>query len=609
MNVSPRVAVFSEVQRWHEGRLQTALAAAGAQVRLCSLTACRLGAGPHPSGIQLPGFEDALPDAVFVRAIPAGSFEQVTFRLAVLHALRDSGVGVYNDARAIERTVDKGMTSFLLQQAGVATPPAWVCESEDDARAVVAAEAAAGREVVCKPLFGSQGAGLRLLAGVADLPAPDQVAGLYYLQRFIPASSTRAQDLRVMVVGERALAAMRREGQSWVTNRARGGACFATPLTPELAATAVAAVARRRCRLCRCGSHRGSGRSFAGPGSERYSGLARPAVGNGPGRCAHTCRASAAPGCGAHRSSRTSSTLSTAASRMPARLNWVGQAVWQACMEELDAAKPGNVSRTAPGHGMVWQDFARSAACIAPVLGEAHTTVGEKLLRAVAATRSAVGCNTNLGIVLLLAPLAQAALQRTGPASLRSRLLDVLARLSVADAARAFAAIALAAPAGLASSARHDVHAAPTVSLLQAMREAADRDRIAYQYASGYYDVFATGVLEKHHAQARGLSPEWATLRVFLCFLARFPDTHICRKLGAREAEAVRLRAHDHYMAVRALEGTGDGSTAAGGNAPRVLAELARFDDELKSRGINPGTSADLTVATLLVSRLLDKTL
>jgi tetrahydromethanopterin:alpha-L-glutamate ligase len=175
-----------------------------------------------------------------VRGIAGGSFEQVTNRLGVLHALRELGVPVYNDARAIERSVDKSMTSLLLHAARVPTPPTWATESLAEAQRIVTRESAAGHALVVKPLFGSQGKGLQRVGLVDGLhqPLPSLDAGMVYLQRFIEPISTPGFDWRVLVIGGRAVSAMRRISQHWVHNVAQGARGEAAPLTDELASLA-----------------------------------------------------------------------------------------------------------------------------------------------------------------------------------------------------------------------------------------------------------------------------------------------------------------------------------------------------------------------------------
>jgi RimK family alpha-L-glutamate ligase len=187
----------------------------------------------------IPGFGRGLPDAVIVRGIAGGTFEQVTVRLGILHALRELGVPVYNDARAIERSVDKSMTTFLLHRAGIPTPATWVGESKPHAQRVVMREAAAGRKVVLKPLFGSQGKGLMRLGpdagGCTPLPPLEAYGELAYLQRFVKADDAPGFDWRVLVVGGKAVCAMRRVSEHWVHNVAQGARCEAAVLTAPLA--------------------------------------------------------------------------------------------------------------------------------------------------------------------------------------------------------------------------------------------------------------------------------------------------------------------------------------------------------------------------------------
>jgi RimK family alpha-L-glutamate ligase len=149
--------------------------------------------------------------------------EQVTFYLDILHGLRHLGVPVYNDALAIERTVDKGMTSFLLRQAGIPTPATWVLSNREDARAIATRELEQGHQIVSKPLFGSQGEGLQRHEKTQDLARLPE-GGIYYLQRFVDCGE-QSHDFRVFVIRGKTVAAMRRFGQSWLNNVAQGGRC------------------------------------------------------------------------------------------------------------------------------------------------------------------------------------------------------------------------------------------------------------------------------------------------------------------------------------------------------------------------------------------------
>jgi triphosphoribosyl-dephospho-CoA synthase len=274
------------------------------------------------------------------------------------------------------------------------------------------------------------------------------------------------------------------------------------------------------------------------------------------------------------------------------RQSAIARAVWSACVVEVRALKPGNVSVYADGHGMSADDFIRSARGCAQVLGRPGMKVGERILESVELTIRTVGCNTNLGIILLAAPLAEAA-QRPAAAPLRASLQSVLRGLDVEDAQLAYRAIRLARPGGLGRSPRHDVQEAPHVTLLEAMAEAQERDRIARQYASGYEDVFTLGVAQLEEALARWQSEEWSAVAVFLAYLSRFHDTHIERKYGAETAEEVCRKAARVAAELQRSR-----------RPEQAILLLTAFDRELKEAGINPGTSADLTVATLLVPRL-----
>jgi len=275
--------------------------------------------------------------------------------------------------------------------------------------------------------------------------------------------------------------------------------------------------------------------------------------------------------------------------------NPVAAGVWRACIEELDAPKPGNVSFASAGHGMTAADFVASARCTADALGTPGLSLGERVLGGVQATRAATGLNTNLGIVLLCAPLAQAALDGRPDRPLRAGLVQVLEDATIEDAERVFAAIRLAEPAGLGESERHDVRDPAAAPLLAVMREAERRDRVARQYARRFEDVFDLGLAALARSRMRWPGPQ-AVVALHLTFLARFKDSHIERKLGTLISQRVRLEA---LRLIERLEAS---------ESPEMnVGELTRFDRSLKSRRINPGTSADLTVATLLAANLLDE--
>jgi RimK family alpha-L-glutamate ligase len=226
---------------WHARVLTRAFAALGATSAPIMLTACGI-ATSIATGLAIDGLGAGLPDAILVRDMSGGSFEAVTLRLGILHAAREVGVTVWNDARAIERCVDKSMTSFLLARAGLPTPPAWAVESREAAAAIVAREAACS-PLVLKPLFGSQGRGLRLIRMPDDLPEPAAVSGVYYLQRFVGIEHDGFRDFRLLVSRGRVVAAMARHSPDWITNVKRGGRPVAVVASAEMRELAVRATA------------------------------------------------------------------------------------------------------------------------------------------------------------------------------------------------------------------------------------------------------------------------------------------------------------------------------------------------------------------------------
>jgi tetrahydromethanopterin:alpha-L-glutamate ligase len=204
---------------WHARRIVRSLEAMGTRVTVSSLPHCAFDTGLE-SGIDIPGFKGRLPDGVFVRSISAGTLEQITFRLGLLHALRESGVRVWNDARAIERCVDKSQTTFLLHKNGIATPRTRVCETFPHAMEYTEG---LDRPLVVKPLFGSQGKGIGMISQQSELPAPETVDQMYYMQDYVAPKDGIYEDWRVLATRHRVIAAMTRRGTNWVTNIHQGG--------------------------------------------------------------------------------------------------------------------------------------------------------------------------------------------------------------------------------------------------------------------------------------------------------------------------------------------------------------------------------------------------
>ncbi len=233
-----RILVINDNTERRSLGLAAALRRHGAAAVTSPLAAIGFDTGQR-SGLAIPGFDAALPDAVLVRSIAAGSFEAVTRRLGVLHAMAKLGVPVWNSAQAIERCVDKSTTTFLLQAAGLSTPQTFAVEGRAEAEAVARRELRHA-PLVLKPLFGAQGRDIRLIRTISDLPEPEVVNGVYYLQHYVPRAGPPFQDFRVFVCAGRVLAMMSRSGSDWITNVSRG-AVPGEVHDRELAALAVAA--------------------------------------------------------------------------------------------------------------------------------------------------------------------------------------------------------------------------------------------------------------------------------------------------------------------------------------------------------------------------------
>ena len=240
-----KIPIFTDDPGWHGEQLKQAFGRREIEAVYIPLSNCSLHIVPNqPVNLHIPGFETALPPAAFVRGVAGGTLQQVITRLNVLHMLQQSGVMIYNQPKAIERTVDKAMTSFLLHSHSLATPATWVCESRMHADAIRQAASLHYEQLILKPLFGSQGLGVRKLLNHEPLPVPMQqfVDGVYYLQQFIE-TANEPHDYRVFVINGKVAATMKRTGASWVNNVAAGGQCEAVESNAMLSDLAIQAAA------------------------------------------------------------------------------------------------------------------------------------------------------------------------------------------------------------------------------------------------------------------------------------------------------------------------------------------------------------------------------
>ena len=248
-----KIPIFTDDPGWHGARLKDAFAKHSIEAVFVSLQDCVINLYGAEPVIQIPNFK-SLPSAVFVRGISGGTMHQVITRLNVLHMLSMLNVKIYNDVKAIERTVDKAMTSFLLQKNGVSTPATWVSESRAQVEAMRLIAKQKQQTLVLKPLFGSQGLGVRKLLENESLPVPMQqfVDGVYYFQQLIETADA-PHDYRVFVINGKVAAAMKRVGSSWVNNIAAGGRCEGVDVEANLKLSTLALQASSALDIDYCG--------------------------------------------------------------------------------------------------------------------------------------------------------------------------------------------------------------------------------------------------------------------------------------------------------------------------------------------------------------------
>ena len=272
----------------------------------------------------------------------------------------------------------------------------------------------------------------------------------------------------------------------------------------------------------------------------------------------------------------------------PDKIAWACRA---ACLLEVSAEKPGNVTKNRSFNDVSFESFVVSAEAIGLVFMDAHhASVGQTILRAVRKTRALTGTNTNLGIVLLLAPLAKAA--GTGhPEGLRAGVSQVMTLLSVDDAVKAYEGIRLARPAGLGKTERYDVFDEEIkATLLESMLLARNRDSVAREYSTDFETTFETGYPVLRQLWNQGHALFESIVQLYLTLLAHMPDTLIARKNGQVVAEKVSRRAE------KILD-------AGGVFSKYGQREIIELDNSLRDERhrLNPGTTADLVAAALFV--------
>jgi len=262
-----------------------------------------------------------------------------------------------------------------------------------------------------------------------------------------------------------------------------------------------------------------------------------------------------------------------------------------ACDTEMKSLKPGNVHQYSQSHDMHVKDFFKSSSIISKCLTNNNLDLGKKILTSVNEIQNKIKKNTNLGIILMLSPIVTV-VQKEGIISkkkLLKKIKSLIKKQNIKNSIPIFEAIALTSPGGLGFSKKYDVNKLPKISLYKAMEYSKKRDLIARQYYNGFKDIFNIGIPAYKKFYNKWGKVNWALTGVYLTFLKKFNDSHIARNKGNEIATSIKKEAKKYYFFLKRNK-----------NLIKIKKKLLIFDKKLKSKRINPGTTADLTVATLL---------
>ena len=239
--LTQEIAIITDDPGWHGRQLIESLKQRGVGSRFVRLQDCHFDLNHKRADLKISSFT-TLPFGVFVRGVPGGSLEQVVYYLDILHALEALQIPVVNNTRAIERSVDKGMTSFLLSRCELPTPTTIISSDLHFLRSKLREGFSVGKQFVVKPLFGSQGKGLQLIRDTSEFVSFEHIQGVVYAQEYIQPGQGVGVDFRVFVVGNRVVASMKRIGVDWISNVATGATVETVTLDENIELLAIQAV-------------------------------------------------------------------------------------------------------------------------------------------------------------------------------------------------------------------------------------------------------------------------------------------------------------------------------------------------------------------------------
>ena len=266
----------------------------------------------------------------------------------------------------------------------------------------------------------------------------------------------------------------------------------------------------------------------------------------------------------------------------------------QVCQLDVQSLKPGNISVYSGVKDLSVDDFLTSAEASVEQITDPNSGLGLRILSAVSATYDAVSTNTNLGMILLMAPLVQAAYAQQAEGSIQLALGNILQQTSIEDAQHVYQAIRLAKPGGMGDIDDQDISEEPNITLLNTMKIASTWDQIAAQYSNNFQDIFNFGVPRYQTLMEKWNDKKWATTGLFMSYLAHYPDSLIERKFGLLKAREISDMISDLEMELCHSD-----------SPARYEAQLLEIDRQLKRNLINPGTSADLTAASIFAADLI----
>ena len=263
-----------------------------------------------------------------------------------------------------------------------------------------------------------------------------------------------------------------------------------------------------------------------------------------------------------------------------------------ACRKDIELIKPGNVNIKSPHSDTNAEDYLESSLLSSKELFKPDYSLGERILNSIKITRSKIKTNTNLGIILLCAPIIHACIYFNN-LTMREGIKKILSSSTVKDTQDLCMAINISAPGGLGTREIYDTASKPTVSILEIMNHSASYDRISYQYSHDYSDIFDFIIPRLVFLNKKHNSLDISLSLMFMEILAKIPDSHISRKFDDKIAKKTSNNASD-LLKILDRE-----------YSPDYLADrLNNLDYEYKKKGINPGTTADLLVASLMIYKI-----